>query len=78
MTPGEQRWLERLQKVVDSCPPNTWVYLSCGGFGMGGINLMRLKPDGKPAMLGKIGEDGFDPAYRIGFVDAPGWDGGDW
>lgn len=72
-TVREQKWLQRLQHLVNTQPPNTHVYLSCGGPG-GVLNLMRLDPDGHKIMRW----EGFDPEYIIGSVSTGNWDGSDW
>lgn len=74
-TPKERAWLSRLQRLIDSQPPGTWVYLN--GEGGASLNLMRLAADGKRVMA-RNDYDGYSQEYVIDTVDAPHWDGGGW
>lgn len=77
-TRRERAWLRRLHALVDTQPENTWVYVVPGA-----VHLMRLGPDGEPAIYTKptwsANASGarVPGTYELGRVMTRRWDFGD-
>lgn len=70
---AEGDWFDRLRAVMNTQPPNTWIYVANGT-----VHLMRYGPDGTIAIR-PGSRDGFDPNYSVESVfPLRAWDGGDW
>lgn len=72
-TDKEQRWIERLRKVVKAQPSTLWVFVASNS-----IYVMKRNAEDEKAMAADVFDPGFDVEYVVENLGQSDWDGGDW